>query len=104
MNVNPLATKGFGGWESIPNFSVNGDRWTATSDGFITIRIADSSTATEYVYITDESLSAVVATVTLLGGAQGATYANSFPVRKGVSYRISTNISTATFLFMPLNV
>jgi hypothetical protein len=104
MQKNPERNKEFGAWESVPNFSVNGDRWTATSDGFMTIRIADNSTAAEYVYITDESLGGVVATVTLLDGPMGASFANSFPVRKGISYRLSTNISTAVFLFMPLNV
>ena len=104
MVQNPQCKPYFHDWQTIPNFSANGDTWTAPSDGYVNIVVADMSTSTEYVYLLENSDLVPCCSLMLLTGANGGTFTNGTTVKKGNSYRLSTNISTSNIRFRAFDV
>ena len=96
----------FKDWELVPSLKNNGDSWVAPSDGFLNLVIADNSATTEYTYVLEREFNdnAPIMSIMLVNGANGGTYTNETAVKKGHTYRISTNINNNTFRFRPVDI
>ena len=102
MQSNPLRKK-FTQWQSVSNFNLNNDTWTAPSDGFLRINYSLAGSSGVYIYVWDVVTQVYIATISIAAGSGGFTYITTVPVYEGQQLRLVTNqTSNVGAYFMPV--